>query len=350
MSKADDGCKCKGCKRPCCISVNPHDDEFLQYCLLHFYGTKFAQDEYTNRVFILNKAAFQRQSMPTQQILQRVSKQVQEEFEQAYGPSTPITTPTLAAQIPIATTSSALHTSSPLIKKRLREEEVSKKRRSHLWSVKGAAKPKCNDSLGAKADPLVVKGDELNGCGFQVPSDISRKKVACMFKVALELSSKQGDIGKLALEIEAQLDCMYTDKEKAAYMKHARLLFKRLKDPLNTKLRAKVITKALTGKDLCLANDVDLLNPEARRERGLAQEKMMKQRTKGSTNMMQGTKTNSYECPMCRNVLDNLFTPLKVNLSHVSKTEVWGNKDNVDSDKVRVVCTKCNFEFYRESC
>ena len=217
---------------------------------------------------------------------------------------------------------------------------------------------------------MTVTGKEflgLRGLRRDVPTDSRRCKVACMLKVVLDQSNGMENAANLALEIESQVwrkseeetmrDTKVTsgeeeaskiaDKHMKEYMKHARVLLKNLRDPMNGELRQKVATGKLTPADLASASGLELLNPDARKDRETAQRKIMIQRTKGSGVEAEnaGAKSDDFVCPSCGNSKANLFLPLQVNNSHVAKTETWGNKESMDKNAFRVTCSNCQHVF-----
>ena len=340
--------------------MNPKADAFLQFCLLHFYGTKFAQDAYANRVFILNKEVYARQKKPTQQILQRVILEIKDDILHTQGLINP------AQQTPQTQPQPNPHptptpNSKPKPKPKNPEHSSSdpaKSQRRHFWNIATGAQKKHAANASPEQPLPAVTGREFDGLNHvktPLPTDASRRKVACMLKVTMDpaMGANAGEkCADLCLDIEQALwrkhlegDGDEAEQKKKEYMKHARMLLKRLRDPKNGELRERLVSGELAASGLVAASLLDLLNPSARKQHDAAQRRIMIQRTKEVDDETAGAKSDDFGCPSCGNFKGNWFVPLQTNSSHVAKTETWGSKDNMDKNAFRVTCSACKHVF-----
>jgi len=361
-------------------------------CLIHLYGSKYSLSEFSSYVSVCDEIEYKRQIGAARKIVKRALNAIEDDiFDYAStfrskrqrsqigkgGANTKLINVVASTSTPTpekekkkeGNTGNVNSNESTLLNKS--SEKMKESRRENIWKTASIEK-KSKSSKSTNHVELKITGLEFKGMVFddvKVPSFQSRKNSAVMLRTAISYSQKISTdedlrrLSRISLSIENHLFRAYPFIENSSagsenfniknaenrktYMKRIRLLYTNIKDERNSSLRQKIIGGEVSIEGLCSGNAESIMNPETREARKRSQQKLMLQRTRtGISQTDEGIKTDDYQCPLCSNTTKN--TILLVSTSrHVGKCETWGNKDTQDAQTSRIICSKCDHEFFR---
>mmetsp|Transcript_7913 Transcript_7913/g.9045 ORF Transcript_7913/g.9045 Transcript_7913/m.9045 type:complete len:394 (-) Transcript_7913:97-1278(-) len=357
-------------------------------CLIHFYGSRFSGPDYDDFTNVFNVPAYREQIKAASKIVKRALNAIEDDIHtfasefrskrarlRHHSSQSSNINRTVSEPFRSAATSSLTKTSKTKISSNSnnRNSGAHVKAREQIWKTsKSDEHSKALKRKQVTHSKLNITGSEFEGLdlnGIVAPSTKIRKNSAVMLLNALSVNSESTQISSkrniaiTSLAIEKEVFKKYPFVESStsgdetfnaknasnrkAYTTRLRKLYINIKDIRNQELRGKILKGELPVERVAGENDTELMNPESRKDRNDNQQRLMKQRTRqslGKTN--EGVKTNDFKCPLCANTLDNTLLLVSSN-RHVGKCETWGNKNSMDTNTSRVICSKCDHEFFR---
>eukprot|EP00516_Mucochytrium_quahogii_P002924 CAMPEP_0203758680 /NCGR_PEP_ID=MMETSP0098-20131031/11519_1 /ASSEMBLY_ACC=CAM_ASM_000208 /TAXON_ID=96639 /ORGANISM=" , Strain NY0313808BC1" /LENGTH=359 /DNA_ID=CAMNT_0050651223 /DNA_START=419 /DNA_END=1495 /DNA_ORIENTATION=+ len=355
-------CMIRGCPRAGCILCELDRERF---CLIHFYGSKHAQDESSPFLKVYNKAAYVKQKSSAKQLILNLVDEIEDDLLGEIQR----TKPKVVNKKVEKKVEKNMSKKKSGKKRRVSEPDSSTKGASFLnnereieelyeWQLRTKYKKMKGNGFGGglsekvattttastnksassivpkkalvkKKKSWVLAGDELSG-QENIPQEAWRRHAAELLANAFrqDCNLDHKDIGKKSLELELAVfkeTMVKEDKnDRAAYGKTMRSLLHNLRIEGNSVLRERVMLEQVAVEELLQMEPEKLMDPETARRWEADKALLFEQhRVQDPQDAMASRRiVDNIECVQCGNKTENIVMVLSTQRQS-TKSEVW---------------------------